>query len=368
MNKNKKERILYIMHIPWDSIKQRPHFIAEELNKLYDIKVIYPSLLKSKKNKILNDSSNISLSKVFELPLRGRLFFVRKLNEIFLFLYYKLTIIFYRPNFIWMCFPNHSQFVPENKKYKIIYDCMDDAPEFFFKNKVEKRRMLKKEKDLVSKSEIVFASSVNLKNILIRRYGNIHSKIHLVRNAFNGKIISDKSEKEGTSFPIKICYVGAIASWFDFESLAYCLNSNNNIEFHIIGPIHGDSGQFKHARMIYHGAINHEELPTYVEKYDALIMPFKINDLILSVDPVKLYEYINFNKPIFSIYYDEIKRFSNFVKFYNSKQELLQLLSNGDELLNKKYSHKARYDFLSDNTWQIRAVKIHEILTKEYRA
>ena len=107
-----------------------------------------------------------------------------------------------------------------------------------------------------------------------------------------------------------------MSHWFDFDTLLYCLENNSNIEFHIIGPLHVDVARFKHNRLFFHGVINHSELQAYVEKYDALIMPFIINDLILSVDPVKLYEYINFNKPIFSIYYDEIKDFqalSNFI-------------------------------------------------------
>ena len=38
----KRKKILYIMHVDWNWIKQRPHFIAEELTTWYDIKVVYP--------------------------------------------------------------------------------------------------------------------------------------------------------------------------------------------------------------------------------------------------------------------------------------------------------------------------------------
>ena len=46
-----------------------------------------------------------------------------------------------------------------------------------------------------------------------------------------------------------------------------------------------------------------------------MIMPFKLNELVKSVDPVKLYEYINYNKPIISIFYQEIKRYSQLCGF-----------------------------------------------------
>ena len=35
------KRILYLMHLPWDWIKQRPHFLAEELSSLCPVEVVY---------------------------------------------------------------------------------------------------------------------------------------------------------------------------------------------------------------------------------------------------------------------------------------------------------------------------------------
>lgn len=74
-------------------------------------------------------------------------------------------------------------------------------------------------------------------------------------------------------------------------------------------------------------------------------MPFIINDIIESVDPVKLYEYINFNKNILTSYYEEIDRFDPFVYFYNSYDEFrkqIDLLKSNRKL---KYSESERYSF-----------------------
>ncbi len=37
MTKKNKQSILYLMHIPWGWIKQRPHFIAEILSNFYSV-------------------------------------------------------------------------------------------------------------------------------------------------------------------------------------------------------------------------------------------------------------------------------------------------------------------------------------------
>ena len=54
------KRILYLSHISWNWIKQRPQFIAEQLAKDYIVDVYYRQPLKSKwrnlpSNKIKND-------------------------------------------------------------------------------------------------------------------------------------------------------------------------------------------------------------------------------------------------------------------------------------------------------------------------
>ena len=57
------------------------------------------------------------------------------------------------------------------------------------------------------------------------------------------------------------------------------------------------------------------------------MMPFILNELIESVDPVKLYEYINFEKNIICIKYDEILRFKDFVYFYNTACAVITVFS-----------------------------------------
>ena len=82
--------------------------------------------------------------------------------------------------------------------------------------------------------------------------------------------------------------------------------------------------------MEFMGTVEHNKLYSAVKDSTALIMPFKVNKIIESVDPVKLYEYINFNKNILTIKYNEINRFDKFVYFYSDyteyKKQLEKLL------------------------------------------
>ena len=104
---------------------------------------------------------------------------------------------------------------------------------------------------------------------------------------------------------------------------------------------------------------------------DVLIMPFIPNEIVQSVDPVKLYEYICLNKHILCIRYPEIERFESFVEFYDTRETYMEQLRR---LLKEKpavkYTPQQAEAFLKDNSWAKRAecaARQLEGLTKEER-
>ena len=118
------------------------------------------------------------------------------------------------------------------------------------------------------------------------------------------------------------------------------------------------------SRILYHGVIEHAKLYDVIKDMDCLIMPFVLNDIIEAVDPVKEYEYVNFNKNIIIREYPEIERFKDFVYFYNSPKEFLDVLCEIENRNNVKYDNDQRVDFLKENTWGKRTETIIDIMKK----
>lgn len=356
-----RKKILYFMHVDWDWIKQRPHYIAEYLSKNYDVLIIYPYHMK-RSQLTKNKRNNLKLRPFFYVPSIGKLKF-NFLDRLFLKMYIYLTLKTLKPDCLWITFPDLYEFIPSNHNSKIIYDCMDDAGEFDKQNKINSRRV-NLEIKLIREASIVFVSSKNLMNTINSREYCLNKTV-LLRNAFGGNKLDIPSiNKPKIKNDIhKICYIGTVASWFDFNSLSFCVQNNESIEFHIIGPIDVDIKNWSHKRIIFHGPVNHDKLHSFVKDFDCMIMPFKFNKLIMSVDPIKLYEYINYNKPIISVYYKEIERFSKYVSFYSNQEELLNIV-NG--MINNgffpKYNEKERDKLLYNNSWEIRVNKIKKVL------
>ncbi len=349
------------MHVDWDWIKQRPHHIAEHLSDIFDTTVCYPFV--SKRKLLVKNKRNKASFVVFcNLPFRKKVSFINTLNKLILRSYFSLLIRRASPDYIWITFPDFSWYIPSWYKGSIIYDCMDDCLEFtsspFWNNK-----LIEAEKNAVAISSLVIVSSQNLMQIMRIRYQDCNPV--LVRNAFGGKVLDNfnspvKSKSVNNNSYFNIAYIGTISSWFDFESLLYCLDLFSNIRIHLIGPIDVEVHNYSHPRMFCYGSRDHEDLPMLVDKMDCMIMPFIVNKLILSVDPVKLYEYINYDKPIISVYYPEVEKFTPFADLYKSKIELSEILREYISVgcIKKKYTSKQRKEFLNSNSWGSRMKQI----------
>ena len=96
----------------------------------------------------------------------------------------------------------------------------------------------------------------------------------------------------------------------------------------------------------------HGALAAAVADCDAMLLPFRVDDLTRGVDPVKLYEYIALGRPIACIDYPELTRFAPFVTLCRDGDELTAKIAARD--LAPAADIEARTRFLADNTWEAR--------------
>lgn len=370
----KEKKILYIMHVPWTWIKQRPHFFAESLNRDFDLKVIYKKALKVSKSNLVNKSTeDMSISSFFVFPFQ-RIPFLKKLTFLkwlnYLLIKWQLPEL-RKYDFVWVTslsmYSLISNVLPSNTK--LIYDCMDDELEFpsIKNNEIILREACLAEIELLNRAEIVFCSSAYLKNKISKRTG-INREIVIVNNAIgipnhSGtlRINSQQILTTLSSMDNIFMYVGAISSWFDFESILNVLEKEPSVNFVLLGP--ADIEIPVHERLHYLGTVDREDLFILMENVKGLIMPFKLNELIKSVNPVKLYEYIYMSKPIIATRYSETEFFEDFVYLYKDKDEFYNCIKGvlSGKFLPKKDNSDNR-KFSLNNTWDVRYKSIVKLI------
>lgn len=352
------------MHVPWRWIKQRPHFIAEGLNKNNDVLVVTKYDFR---NNTVKNNTNTKVASLVRLPIE-RFLLIRKINTVL----YRIQLYFYSKgkDVIWFTAPFMIPYV--NTKGKLIfYDCMDDILEFpdikgnlYLYNETKKKEML-----LYKRADYVFASSLNLKKKLIERYGE--RKIYVINNGINMPQLEVNVVPPKELIPLvntktkKIVYIGTISSWMDFDLLRKIKETLPlDVNIFLFGPTEIDISNKNY--FIYCGVIEHKLVFEVMKHADILIMPFLVTDLIKSVNPVKLYEYVYSGKNIIAPLYEETLKFKDFVHLYKNHDHCLEIVK--DLCLNDKRSYKTEiecHQFCLNNTWEKRIEQIEKYVNPD---
>ena len=198
------------MHVDWDWIEQRPHYIAKELSKFYEVTILYGRSPR-RHNMVKNSRKGLTLKTFFPIPFYLNNGLIYKIHKIYLKRYFKYIIKKYDPDYIWITFPILYNYLPCDLRAKIIYDCMDDALGFS-EDKGQQDRILEMELKLITNSWKIFSSSKYLANKLMKRK-ECSDKLEIVPNAFDGNIIHDEHRNEEMGKKYKIGYFGTVSSW-----------------------------------------------------------------------------------------------------------------------------------------------------------
>lgn len=348
--------ILYLMHVPWGHIKQRPHFVVEYLRKYFQLNVFGLQHVSASQNTLVNNdipsSVNVDNLTAYNVPGFINNILARK----------KLRRYAKSSGIVWLTSPRLHGFVKPllTKNHIVVYDCMDDVLEFpdAKSDKKRQQKLFNLEQELCGRADIIFCSSDFLRQKLLNRYGAL--KVKVVNNAVNLPQTNDpiaqlpeEIEKAFTGTKKKIVYIGTISEWFDFDLLVKSLDEFDNFEYLLFGC--HDVYVPTHERIKYFGPIEHKYVFSLMKRADVLIMPFIMNELILSVNPVKIYEYILSGKPALVKGYPETEKFSDYVYLYNTYDEYMavyrEIAANN---FSGKQSRCACLRYSQCNTWENR--------------
>lgn len=358
MGKVENMKILYLMWIDWRWIWQRPQILASKLVSKYDITVLFPQNIISRQKMQKNPYPD-QYKKAYVVPFYDKNSVLQKVMD---------GVIRWcmrdvqKYDVVWAGHPLFEKFIPSNYTGRIIYDCMDNHAAL--SGSAAKGAIVDaEEKRLVSRSSLVFATSSLLKEKIEKYVTRPETKVVLVRNGYDFKDLYSVSRGEKKA-GYKLGYIGTISEWMDYPSIIQSIAECCNIEYHLIGLVSGNN-YVKKERLFYEGVVEHNALYDKIKDYDCLVMPFVVNEIVLSVDPVKLYEYISFGKCIISVYYPEIERFGEFVYFYHTSEEYCELIKRlASHGFPPKYSEESQRKFLQENTWEKRFEKITESIGK----
>lgn len=311
----------------------------------------------------------------FRLPGTG-FSFVRRLND---WRYRRFTEKVVkeaiRKPLLWSFYSGNYNVIRDVVTSLSILEICDDTPEFFADRQDRFKAVAEKEERMAREVDIVFTVSETLRE----KRNNIRPDIHVIRNGvttadFDGvpSLTRDPSDELFEMAPPVVGYLGAIARWFDFDLVEGVSKQLPDVNFVFLGRIASDvvsrvEQLSQLSNLHFLGERAYEKLPDYLKYFDLTQIPFLLSPLVMSVNPIKLYEYLAAGKRVVSTPLPEVVLYeskgvvetANGVKNYSKTIEKMLKSNSGDFV-------SLCQRIAGQNTWKARVESACDII-KEFK-
>ena len=209
----------------------------------------------------------------------------------------------------------------------IVFDCMDQLSQF----KGAPRELIRRERELLAISDVVFAGGPKIGKEKIKHNANTHSYGCGVDVKHFGK-----ARLEATALPADVAelprpiygFFGVVDERMDYELVARLADSNAEGSVVIIGPMTKIDPAAVPQRTNLHwlGGRDYAQLPAYVKAFDVCLMPFALNEATEYINPTKALEYMATGRPVVSTAIEDVVlQFNDVVKVASSGDDFISL-------------------------------------------
>jgi GT2 family glycosyltransferase/glycosyltransferase involved in cell wall biosynthesis len=248
---------------------------------------------------------------------------------------------------------------------RLVYDCMDDWQNWPAEPRISDFA-LNEERALVVECDVLSVSSRGL----VDRYAANRPAPVLVRNAADYAFFrrgGRPAEALDLRGPV-VGYYGAIAQWFDVEMVLAAATARPGYTFVLIGAVHDVDVSALAAlpNVRLPGEKKYSELPGWLERFDAAIIPFRITALTRAVDPVKFYEYLSIGTPVVATPMPELLEHRALIRIAESCEQFTAAL---DEAVREPKDAPVRIErtaFAASNTWGVRAAAVETEIERAF--
>lgn len=247
---------------------------------------------------------------------------------------------------------------------RVVYYCVDEFAAFAGYDVETTRRL---DRDLCRKSDLVITTSQALfeskrtynENTILVPHGVLYQ--HFARAL--DPAFPPAAELAKLPRPI-VGYYGLIQEWQDLDLLAGIARRRPDWSLALVGKVQTDIDRFRDlSNMHFLGQKPHAELPHFCRGFDVAMIPHKINELTLNMNPIKLREYLAAGLPVVSTPLPEVMGYQPGVRIAQGVDgwvaALEQAIADRSEDADRR-----RSALVADEDWSVRVQTIVQELDK----
>ena len=263
---------------------------------------------------------------------------------------------------LWTFLPTVGRLVGRLGERMVVYHCVDDHSQF---SGVRRESLQRLERDLVRRSDIVFASSEQL----CRERKPLNENTHFVSHGVDvehfaralDEAIPIPDDLRSLPRPV-IGFFGLIADWVDLDAVAAIARARPRWSIALIGKVVTGVERLRGLANVHLlGQKPYGDLPTYCRGFDAAIIPFRMNELTVRANPLKLREYLAAGLPVVASPMPEIARYGNLVRLAADPETYVRELEAalGDR---SDAARRRRVDSMRGESWEARTAELSAII------
>ena len=279
---------------------------------------------------------------------------VRKINYYILL----LSLAFFvkklelKPFQLWSFIPTMTNLVGHLGESKVVYYCVDEWSKFSF---LDGKLMRRLEQDLLKKSDLVITTAKTLFEDKVTHNKNTFLIPHGVDFEHFAQTLDPAMKRPDDivdmSGPI-IGFFGLIHEWIDLDLISYIAENRPDWQILLIGKSSVDITDIaKRKNVHFIGQRSYEVLPRYCKAMDGALIPFKINELTIHVNPIKLREYLSAGLPVVSTPLPEVMQYSHLVEIGDGNKDFLNKIAYCLHE-NNNFKKQERVEAMKGETWE----------------
>jgi glycosyltransferase involved in cell wall biosynthesis len=185
----------------------------------------------------------------------------------------------------------------------LVYECYD-AYALSIRDGTAIPGIAEREKTLLERADLVFATSQELLTHCQGHHGNVHLAPNGVDLALFTQRPGSAPTEMGRIPQPRIGYVGSITEFLDLALVERVATLVESCSFVLMGPIdeavkrQANSLQRKHKNIHFLGRKPYHKLPAYLHACDVIMLPFRNNAYLNHSSPLVLWECLATGKPI----------------------------------------------------------------------
>jgi glycosyltransferase involved in cell wall biosynthesis len=259
---------------------------------------------------------------------------------------------------LWTFLPNTADYVGTLGEELSVYYCVDEWSLFAY---LDKDQTVAAEHALLERVDAVFAINHALAEAKRPTNSATFVSPHGVDHAMFARALDPATVVPADLAALphpRIGFYGTLQSWVDFELIAHIARRRPAWSIVLIGQQLGDLSAIRGLPNVHLlGQRRHDELPAYCKGFDVGMIPYRIDERMTFVNPLKLREYLSAGLPVVSTAVPEVMRYASTCTIATTPDEFVAgieraLADTGPA------AREARSAAMKNETWAVRVATV----------